>query len=122
MDKEELKTCLMDMCFLLDEEKKVLINNEPDKVQGIIYKKEALISKINKFDKKINKSDKDLVEIIDKMRELQETNQLLTQQALSFQNNIIEELSTDSNKFSGPYLSSGEYMQNDRVNFINKKI
>ena len=66
-----------------------------------------------------SKEAMDLIKVINSMQEL---NQLLTEQALSYQNAILESISKNLNNFSNTYSSKGTYDNSSNINIIDQSV
>ncbi len=120
MSKRELIRHLETIIKLLKEEKDILIKNEGETLVEIIKKKTKYIDGLEKF-KGIDLEDKKIMDLIEEIDSLQELNLLLTRQALSFQENVLEALSKTA-KIANTYSNIGDYEKAGKVNIIEKEV
>ncbi|MGO1468780.1 MAG: hypothetical protein ACTHW2_02025 [Tissierella sp.] len=120
MNKKNLIKHLESIFKLLEEEKKVLIENDGDALFDIIKQKDNYIKDLEKF-KGSDLEDEKIKKLIEEIDSLQEINLLLTKQALSFQENFLESLSKAS-KNSNTYSNVGNYEKNSSVNIVEKEV
>lgn len=120
MNKKNLIKHLESIFKLLEEEKKVLIENDGDALFDIIKQKDNYIKDLEKF-KGSDLEDEKIKKLIEEIDSLQEINLLLTKQALSFQENFLESLSKAS-KNSNTHSNVGNYEKNSSVNIVEKEV
>ncbi|SEK21409.1 FlgN protein [Carnobacterium iners] len=102
-------------------EKKALIKNDSAKVIAVIAEKETFMEVLPTLDaKELNKED--LSGIVEEIKQLQETNLLLTKQALQYQGKMMEAI-TDSAKTSGStYSKNGQYSAEKQSSIIDQSL
>lgn len=106
---------------LLIEEKEALIKNDSVKVISVLAEKESFMEILPTLDPKgLNKED--LSGIVEEIKQLQETNLLLTKQALQYQEKMMEAI-TDSAKTSGStYSKNGQYSAEKQSSIIDQSL
>ncbi|OLS01538.1 hypothetical protein [Tissierella creatinophila] len=120
MSKREFVKHLESIIELLNEEKKILVENKGDALTAIIEKKALYINDLEKF-RGIDLEDEKIMGLIEEIDSLQELNLLLTRQALSFQDNLLESLSKIA-KNSNTYSNIGSYDKKTNINIIEKEV
>lgn len=122
----ELKKALEDLLTILDKERKALIDNELDNLLELIKCKEKQAEKINAIEEtieEISEEDKIVIRnLVEQVIQLQETNSLLTEQAMSYHLNLIEGIEQEAKKASNTYSKDGAYEQVSDGAIINKSI
>lgn len=122
MNKITLKGHLLELCNLLKEEKDALMKTQGDRIQNIVEKKEGLLEKIQEYKGEISKEDRDIIAIKQEIDSLQELNLLLTKQALSYQQNLLQSIAANVKKVSNTYSKKGEYGKSDSINLVNERV
>ena len=120
--KRNLINNLKNIISLLDEEKKALVNNDVDKVTEIVNKKNQLIEKLGAFKGMDVENSKEAMDLIGRIDSMQELNLLLTKQALSYQNAVLESISQNINNLSNTYSSKGTYENANNINIIDQSV
>lgn len=113
---------LYELKILLEDEKKALIKNDGSTVQNIVLEKESIVKRLSNFENVDPSNDEKINELVKEIRELQETNLLLTKQALSFQVGMLDLIleNAESNSNSNTYSEKGTYYKNKGASFIDK--
>lgn len=118
----ELQNNLKSLLKVLYEEKEILILNDWEGLLRIVKLKDDYIEKLSKF-KGIDIEDNiKIMNIIEEINSLQETNLLLTKQALSFQNMLLESISKNLQKMSNTYSPKGNYESKNNISLINQSV
>lgn len=118
--KLDLYSLLKSLLKLLYEEKEALINNDGLKVAEIVEKKNEYIEKLSQFHE-VSPSEQ-ILNIIEEIKTLQETNLLLTKQALSHQNILLESIAKNIKNISNTYSSKGSYNKTNNLGLIDQKV
>lgn len=106
---------------VLLEEKEALIKNDSAKVVAVIAEKETFMEVLPTLNSTGLKKE-DLSGIVMEIKNLQETNLLLTQQALQYQEKMMEAI-TDSAKTSGStYAKNGHYSAEKQATIIDQSL
>ena len=95
MDGKEFEVKLRSFYLLLQKERKVLIKGHAEKLTDIVARKEKFIPLFQEYQGDLSDSAKD---IIAKIKEQQEENLLLTQQAMSFQDMLLDTIKDNIKK------------------------
>lgn len=120
--KKSLINNLKNIISLLEQEKTALINNDVDKVTEIVNKKNELIEKLGAFKGMDVENFKEAMDLIKEIDSMQELNLLLTKQALSYQNAVLESISQNINNFANTYSSKGTYENTNNINIIDQSV
>ena len=99
MNTHEFEAKLTNFLSLLKKERKVLIKGDALKLEEILVKKEPFVSIFNDYQGEIN--DK-MRQLITEIQAQQEENLLLTQQAISFQDMLLDTLKSGIQKANNP--------------------
>ena len=118
----ELADNLQSILKLLREEKEALIHNNGNVIAIIVEKKKEYIEKLSSFKGLPIVDDSKIMKLIQEIDELQETNSLLTMQALSFQNNLLESIAKSIKHSTDTYSPKGNYESSKTVNLIDQSI
>ena len=120
---KDLKKLLKELLALLIEEKIALIRNDGPLVASLVERKIEIVSSLEEMKKEAPGTDEETLRLGEEIKELQETNLLLTKQALKFQENLIESIAANINKAADTYSQKGEYRkQTQDVNLIDHKV
>lgn len=120
---EDFKLSLLSLLELLKEERQALIRNNSDLIIEIIEKKMTIVSDLEGLDMGKVKNNEELRDISMEIKEIQETNTLLTKQALSFQEDLIKSIASGTKEDASIYSQKGKYeAKNQSVNFVDKEI
>ena len=118
----ELIHILKGIVKLLFEEKEALLNSDGHVVAEIVEKKNEYIEKLSAFKGiDIEKNEK-VMSLIKEIDDLQETNLLLTKQALGYQEMLLESLSQSLKNTNNTYSPKGNYSNTNVVNFVDKSL
>ena len=118
----ELCNHLKKIIKLLNEEKEALIQNNGDKIIEILDSKNKLIEKLSQFSGLDIIGNEKSIGLIQEINSLQEVNLLLTKQALSYQDVLMESISQNVQNNSNTYSAKGNYEGTNEINLINKKV
>lgn len=144
----ELYNTLKTLLKLLQEEKEALLHNDAIKVAEIVDKKNEIIEKLTQIrDNETSPHPSDviptemavnctpelipteytkvggspLLDMVQEINTLQETNLLLTKQSLSFQNILLESIAKNLQSMSNTYSSKGSYEKTNNIGLIDQK-
>ena len=119
---QDLNNHLKQIVTLLNEEKQALLQNQGDKIFKIIESKNTLIEGLSQFSGiDIGKNEK-LINLVEEISSLQEINLLLTKQAISYQDMLLESISQNIQSNSNTYSAKGSYESTNDMSLINKKV
>ena len=119
---EELMEMLRGLIQLLEEEKQALIQNKGNRVEEIVRAKGKYIDRLAQFKGLDIEKDEKAMELIEEINSIQELNLLLTNQALSHQNAILESIIDNVNKLSNTYSAKGSYEKENSINLIDQSL
>lgn len=119
---QELYNNLNSIFKLLEEEKVALLHNDGVKVAELVEFKNDYIEKLSKFKGLDIESNEKIMDLIKEINSIQEVNLLLTKQALSFQDVLLESISRNVQNMSNTYSSKGDYETNNSINLIDQSV
>lgn len=118
-----LKKQLNKLADLLKEEKEALKVNDGSKVTEIVEQKMSLVEDLEKIDLSSISTDDVTARLVKEIQDLQETNLLLTKQALNFNDNLMQAIVSNIGKTGNTYSNNGGYTkQQDPSGFIDQKV
>ena len=118
----ELCNHLKKIIKLLNEEKEALLQNDGGKILEIVELKNKHIEKLSQFTGLDIIGNEKSISPIQQINSLQETNLLLTKQALSYQQVLMESISQNVQNNSSTYSAKGNYEGTNDISLINKKV
>ena len=84
---------------ILETEKEALIQNDGKKVEELLSLKEDFIRELEEYDlNEIDREDAELISLTAEIKDLQETNLLLTEQAMSYNDQFISAFQKEAQK------------------------
>lgn len=107
---------------LLEKERAALIGNDIEKISDIVNKKNEIIKEMQIYKGMDIENHKEVMDLIQEINSMQELNLLLTKQALSFQNALLEAISKNLNNFSNTYSSTGVYETANNINLVDQSV
>lgn len=113
---------LKEIIKLLEMERSALVANDVDQISMLVDKKNQEMSKLSAFKGMDIESNKDAMALIEEINSKQELNLLLTKQALSYQNAILESMSKNLGNFSNTYSAKGKYDSSNNVSIIDQSV
>ncbi|WP_028273277.1 flagellar export chaperone FlgN [Atopococcus tabaci] len=106
---------------VLLKEKEALIQNDGEAVQAIVKEKEAYVEALNQAE--WNDEEKDTVrQLAMDIRELQETNLLLTKQAMKYTDTFLQAFQKEAKKKPITYSKRGSYEQNSSAGLLDQSL
>lgn len=117
-----LKKQLNRLVELLKEEKQALMENDGSAVAKILEGKIAIMEDLEKMDMEIMGSDEVTGRLVHEIQELQETNLLLTKQALKYHENLMESIVANVGKAGSTYSNDGGYTKQQSSGFVDQKV
>lgn len=122
-DLKGLRKQLRELLAILKDEKEALIKNDSPVVASLIERKIEIVSSLEELKKDDAKIDEETIKLIEEIKDLQETNLLLTKQALKFQEKLIETIAKNINAVADTYSQKGEYnKQTQDINLVDHKV
>jgi flagellar biosynthesis/type III secretory pathway chaperone len=113
---------LKKLIVVLGEEKQILIQNDASALTAVIEKKNILIDKIEEFKGQSFSGDEEIRKMGSQIKELQETNMLLTKQAISFQNKFLMIIAKYKTPQYSTYSSKGDLCGNRGIKIVDQKV
>ncbi|MFL2100367.1 flagellar motor switch protein [Desemzia sp. FAM 23989] len=112
---------LTEFVDLLKSEKEALIHNEAEKVGAIVTQKQTFLEILETltptaFD------DASLKEPLAEIKQLQETNLMLTKTALQFQETVLKAITQTVKSSGNTYSKKGYYKGNEQATLINQSL
>lgn len=107
---------------LLEKEKDALINNDVDKISEIVEKKVVQIEKLEELKGIDTNNNQEVVKLIKEINSLQELNMLMTRQAMSHQNVLLDNISKNIYNLTNTYSSQGKYESTNNVTIIDQSV
>lgn len=106
---------------VLIEEKEALIKNDSAKVVTVIAEKEKFIEVLPTLNMTGLKKE-DLSGIVTEIKNLQETNLLLTQQAVQYQEKMMEAITSSVKTSSSTYSKNGSFSDEKQATIIDQSL
>ncbi|MDY0235517.1 MAG: hypothetical protein RBR71_05785 [Gudongella sp.] len=107
---------------ILEDEKVALINNDGLKVAELVQIKIKITEEIEQLGIKNALDDNRVTSLIEQINEIQETNLLLTKQALRYQEVMMESIAKNLSNKSGTYQQKGSYDKEQSINFVDQSV
>lgn len=118
----KLGSVLKDMVRVLNKEKQVLIRNDAMALTDIVEKKNDLIRKIESFREMDFSGNQEIRKLVAEIDTLQETNMLLTRQALSYHDAILKSLSKNNTSKYNTYSAKGQMGSQKEVSIVDQSV
>jgi len=119
---KKLAAVLRELIKVLGDEKQVLIKSDAAALASIVEKKNGLAAKIDEFKGTDFSGDNELKALADQIGLLQETNLLLTRQALSYQEQILKALANNNTSRYSTYSSKGQIYGQKEVSIVDQSV
>lgn len=120
MAQESLISILENLKDILLDEKEALIQNKGEIIEEIVHKKELILTEVEEA--KIDDENREqLVLLVVEIKELQETNAMLTQQAMEYANTFISAFQKEAQKKS-TYSKEGGYETNKSTGILDQSL
>lgn len=110
----QFKTVLMD-------EKNALIKNDSAKVKVLVEQKQTFLDILPTLTTEGLKKE-DLIGVVEEIKNLQQTNLVLTQQVISYQEMMMKAIATGVKKGSSTYSKRGDYSAAQQANLIDQSL
>lgn len=112
---------LMQFKNVLMKEQQALIKNDSAKVKAIVEKKQAFLEILPTLSTEgLEKAD--ISQVAEDIKNLQQTNLTLTQQAINYQETVMEAITKGVNKGGSTYSKQGDYSAAQQVNIIDQSL
>ena len=123
MDRmQEFIKNLDSLLSVLYEENEALLNNNGHVVAELVENKRELIEKLEKFKGLNIPNNEKAMSLIREIDSVQETNLLLTKQALSYQEVLLESVAKNINNVTNTYSQKGGYDKANSINLVNQSV
>lgn len=119
---KKLAGVLRELLKVLGEEKQVLIKSDAAALASIVEKKNGLMGKIDEFKGMDFSQDEEIRSMAGQIGLLQETNMLLTKQALSYQEQILKALAKNNTSRYNTYSSKGQINGQKEVSIVDQSV
>ncbi|WP_313468934.1 flagellar motor switch protein [Carnobacterium sp.] len=119
--QQEVFETLKEFKKVLLAEKTALIENDSTKVVELVEKKQGFLEKLPKLNPAGLKKE-ELSGIVEEIKQLQQTNLLLTKQALQYQETIMEAITKGVKKSSTTYSKKGNYTAAEQASLIDQSL
>jgi len=119
---QELIEVLKKLKNLLYDEKEALVKNDGNRIAEIVELKTDIIESLKEFKDIDTSGNERLLELVKEIDALQETNLLLTKQAIGYQEMLIESIAKNLKNLSNTYSPKGGYESDIKVNFVDQSI
>ena len=119
---QELISNLKFILKLLYEEKEALLHNDGNKVAEILENKKIYIENLAQLKGLDIEKNQKAMSLIHEINSLQEINLLLTKQALSYQEMLIESIAKNIQNRTTTYSQKGSFNITDNINFIDQSV
>lgn len=106
---------------ILSNEKKALINNDADKIVQLVEKKTEFVEKLDKYKGLDIAANEEAMKLIKEINEIQEINLMLTKQAYSYNEVLMDSIAKNINK-NNTYSPYGSSNKSNNVNFIDQSV
>lgn len=106
---------------ILSNEKKALISNNTDKIVQLVEKKTEFVEKLDKYKGLDIATNEEAMKLIAEVNEIQETNLMLTKQAHSYNEVLMDSIAKNINK-NNTYSPYGSSNKSNNVNFIDQSV
>lgn len=120
--EKNLMKSLKNLIDLLGMERSALMSNDVDQISMLIDKKNEQINALSVYKGLDIENSREAMDLIKEIDSMQELNLLLTQQALSYQNAILESISKNLNNFSNTYSAKGTYNNSNNISIIDQSV
>lgn len=121
-DTKRLQGALKDLLKILKEEKEVLVKNDALSLEKIVARKNEIVTIIREEQEKGVLPNEAVRSYAMEIEKLQEVNQLLTRQALSFQEEIFKALSKNTAVKHNTYSKEGSMNRTKEVSIIDQSV
>lgn len=119
-ETEQILSLMTELKHVLEEEKNILIHNKGKQVAEIVQKKEKLMEQLSKYSEE-NVRVQDLLPLSQEIKELQETNLLLTQQSLAYSEMLFQNIQKNAQK-QNAYSKKGTLEQSQAAAFLDESL
>ena len=115
-----LETLLKFKNVLIDE-KEALIKNDSAQVKALVEQKQLFLDSLpTLITEGLTKAD--LIEVVEDIKNLQETNLTLAKQALQYQETMMEAITKGVQTGGSTYSKQGDYSNSQQANLIDQSL
>ncbi|MFH5834873.1 hypothetical protein ACHAL6_02195 [Proteiniclasticum sp. C24MP] len=118
----KLQSILRELVHLLEMEKEVLIKSDAASLLKIIEKKNLVMKAVEEEKVKGVIADEEVRTLGKRIERLQETNLLLTKQALTYQEEILKALAKSNTSRFSTYSAKGSYSSEKEVRLVDQSV
>ena len=121
-DSRRLGGILKELTKVLALEKEVLVKNDAMTLISIIEQKNLLIGQMEAYKGMDFSGNEGIREMISTIENLQETNLILTRQALTYQNEILKALAKTNTSKHNTYAANGQLNVQKEVSIVDQSV
>lgn len=121
-ENQEVYELLCGLKVLLQSEKSSLIDHNVEKLDDIVEKKHALAQRLEDTKGKTFQEEEKIRDLVREIRILQETNLMLTKQAMGFQNVVFRALGEGKNSKYKTYDAIGKISGKSDASIIDHSV
>jgi flagellar biosynthesis/type III secretory pathway chaperone len=119
---KKLEEILKQLIKVLENEKQILVKNDAVSLALIVERKNELINKMQEFKGMGFSEDEKIIKLVSTIDSLQETNLLLTKQAMSFQDQLLKALAINNTSKYNTYSSKGCLYNQSEVGIVDQSV
>ena len=121
-ESKKITGILKELTKVLTLEKEVLIKNDAMTLISIVERKNLLIGQMEAFSGTDFSGNEEIRKMIRAIEILQETNLILTRQALSYQNEILKALAKTNTSKHNTYSANGQLNAQKEVSIVDQSV
>ena len=121
-ESKKITGILKELMKVLTLEKEVLIKNDAMTLISIVERKNLLIGQMEAFSGTDFSGNEEIRKMIRAIENLQETNLILTSQALSYQNEILKALAKTNTSKHNTYSANGQLNAQKEVSIVDQSV
>lgn len=119
-ETDQVLSVMNELKVLLEDERETLIQNNGEHLVEIVQEKEELLERLAEFDEK-NVNVNELLSLSHDIKEIQETNLLLTQQSLAYTEMLLQNIQKNSQK-KNAYSKKGTFEKSEEATFLDESL
>ncbi|MBZ2405924.1 flagella synthesis protein [Liquorilactobacillus hordei] len=119
MQTKEFERHLGSFVRLLKKERTYLIKDDGENLTNLLSEKESFVKILEEYHGDVSEKAR---ELIAKIKEQQEENLLLTQQAIGYQDMLMEAVKKNLSSPAGTYSKAAQVYAQPRTNFVDEEI
>lgn len=121
-ESKKLTGILKELTKVLTLEKEVLIKNDAMTLISLVERKNLLLGQMDAFSGMDFSGHEEIRKMIKAIENLQETNLILTRQALSYQNEILKALAKNNTSKHNTYSANGQLSVQKEVSIVDQSV